>query len=154
MSHRHVKLIRSIFHDPPSGNVHWRDVESLLRHVGASLEPISGARVRVKLNRMEGIMNYREAEAHLLLLAVQDSLRRRGIGTALVSWLERTALVAGIGVIYLEARHVNQEARAFYAKLGYQEIQLVRGYYSGVEAAVRLAQGLWAETPSTWGAIP
>jgi len=54
MSRRHANLIRSIFHEPPSGNVHWRDVESLLKHVGASLEPISGARVRVKLNRMDG----------------------------------------------------------------------------------------------------
>jgi len=39
MSHRHANVIRSIFHDPPSGNVHWRDVESVLRHVGAALEP-------------------------------------------------------------------------------------------------------------------
>jgi hypothetical protein len=56
MSRRAANLLRSIFHDPPSGNVHWRDVESLLKHVGASVEPISGARVRVKLNRMEGVL--------------------------------------------------------------------------------------------------
>jgi len=57
MSHRHANLLRTIFHDPPSGNIHWRDVESLLRHVGATLEPISGARVRVKLNRMEDVLH-------------------------------------------------------------------------------------------------
>jgi len=57
MSRRHANLIRTIFHDPPSGNVHWRDVESLLKHVGASQEPISGARVRVKLNRMEDVLH-------------------------------------------------------------------------------------------------
>ena len=57
MSHRHAKLLLTIFHDPPSGNIHWRDVESLLRHVGATLEPISGARIRVKLNRMEDILH-------------------------------------------------------------------------------------------------
>lgn len=57
MSHKHANLLRSIFHDPPSGNVHWRDVESLLRHVGASVEPIGGARVRVKLNRMEDVLH-------------------------------------------------------------------------------------------------
>ena len=38
MSHKHEQLLRTIFHDPISGNVHWRDVESLLKHVGASLE--------------------------------------------------------------------------------------------------------------------
>ena len=57
MSRHHTQLLRTIFHDPPSGNVHWRDVESFLRHVGASLEPLSGARYRVKLNRMEDIVH-------------------------------------------------------------------------------------------------
>jgi hypothetical protein len=57
MSRRHANLIRSIFHDPPSGNVHWRDIEALLKHVGATVEPISGARVRVKLNRMEDVLH-------------------------------------------------------------------------------------------------
>ena len=57
MSRHHVNLIRSIFHDPPSANLHWRDVESLLRHVGASMEPLSGARIRVTLNRMEEVLH-------------------------------------------------------------------------------------------------
>ena len=57
MSQRHVKLLRTIFHDPPSGNLHWREVESLLRHVGATLEPATGARVRVKFDRFEDILH-------------------------------------------------------------------------------------------------
>ncbi len=57
MSRHHANLIRTIFHDPPAHNLHWRDIESLLRHVGAAVEPISGARVRVKLNRMEDVLH-------------------------------------------------------------------------------------------------
>src|SRR5690349_12448743 len=57
MSHRVANLLRTIYHDPPSGNVHWRDVESLLRHVGADLEPLSGARIRARIGRMEGILH-------------------------------------------------------------------------------------------------
>ena len=57
MSRHTVNLLRTIFHDPPSANIHWRDVESLLKHVGAELEPLSGARFRVKLNRMEEIVH-------------------------------------------------------------------------------------------------
>lgn len=57
MSRHHIQLIRTIFHDPPSGNVHWRDIESLLKHVGASLESLSGARIRVTLNRMEEVVH-------------------------------------------------------------------------------------------------
>jgi hypothetical protein len=46
-----------VFHDPPSGNVHWRDIEGLLRHVGAEVAPLSGARFRVLLNRMEYVIH-------------------------------------------------------------------------------------------------
>ncbi|MBX9810412.1 MAG: type II toxin-antitoxin system HicA family toxin [Burkholderiales bacterium] len=43
------------FHDPISGNIHWREIESLLHYLGAVIEPLSGARLRVKLNGVEGI---------------------------------------------------------------------------------------------------
>jgi hypothetical protein len=57
MSHKHAQLLRTLFHDPISGNINWRDIESLLHHVGAEVEPLSGARLRVKINRMEGIVH-------------------------------------------------------------------------------------------------
>jgi hypothetical protein len=57
MSRHHTNLIRAIFRDPPPHNLHWRDIEMLLRHVGASVEPITGARVRVVLNRMEEVLH-------------------------------------------------------------------------------------------------
>lgn len=91
-----------------------------------------------------GIMNYKEDEAHLLLLAVQASHRRRGIGTAIMSWLEATALTAGIGLIYLESRRRNVEARAFYQELGYKEIRVIRGYYRGTEDCIRIGKDLWS----------
>ena len=90
-----------------------------------------------------GIMKYHDDEAHLLLLAVHSRVSRRGIGSALVGWLEQSARVAGIGQVYLEARQANGVARAFYAGLGYREIQTLPGYYQGVEACVRLAKDLW-----------
>jgi ribosomal-protein-alanine N-acetyltransferase len=96
-----------------------------------------------------GIMKYREDEAHLLLLAVQPGAGRRGIGAALVAWLEASARTAGVGQAYLEARASNAVARAFYRRLGYEEIQLVPGYYRGVEASVRMAKDLWLEQPAS-----
>ena len=57
MSHKHAHLIETIFHDPISGNIHWRDVETLLGHLGAELEPLSGARFRVRLNGMEEVVH-------------------------------------------------------------------------------------------------
>ena len=58
MSHQHVYLIRAIFQNPISGNIHWREIESLLHHLGASVEPIQGARFRVLLNGVEGILHH------------------------------------------------------------------------------------------------
>ena len=88
------------------------------------------------------IMKYRDDDAHLLLLAVQPAQQRRGIGTALVAWLEKVAMTAGAERICLEARITNAAARAFYGRLGYVEAQVLPGYYSGVEASVRMAKTL------------
>jgi hypothetical protein len=57
MSHKHAHLVQTLFHDPISGNIHWRDVESLLANLGAEMEPLTGARFRVRLNGMEGVLH-------------------------------------------------------------------------------------------------
>jgi len=89
-----------------------------------------------------GIMKYADDEAHLLLLGVDPAHARRGLGAALVAWLEDSARVAGVGPVYVEARATNAAARAFYRRLGYGEIQRLPGYYGGVEASVRMAKDL------------
>jgi ribosomal-protein-alanine N-acetyltransferase len=94
-----------------------------------------------------GVMQYFDEEAHLCLLAVLPAWQRRGIGAALVGWLETAALEAGIGVIRLEARRRNAVARAFYRRLGYDEVTLSTGYYAPDEDAVRLAKDLWLAPP-------
>lgn len=92
------------------------------------------------------IAKYRADSAHILLFAIDRANRRRGLGTALIRWVEETALVAGTGIIYLEARLNNVGARAFYQALGYEEFKIDPGRYRGVESGVRLGKDLWAET--------
>jgi hypothetical protein len=58
MSHKHQHLLRSLFQDPPSANIHWREIESLLHHLGAAVEPVHGARFRVVLNRHEFFLHH------------------------------------------------------------------------------------------------
>ena len=89
------------------------------------------------------IMKYGDDEAHLLLFAVDAQRRRRRIGTSLLAWLETSAIVAGIGVVYLEARVRNTPARNFYQKHGYSEVARVPKMYRGVEDGVRIAKDLW-----------
>ena len=56
MSHKHAKVLKEIFTDPVSGNLHWRDIESLLTHLGAEMQQ-HGARIHVFLNKREGILH-------------------------------------------------------------------------------------------------
>jgi hypothetical protein len=55
---RHLNLLRAIFQEPVSANIHWREVESLLHHLGATIEPTHGARFRVVLNEVEVILHH------------------------------------------------------------------------------------------------
>jgi ribosomal protein S18 acetylase RimI-like enzyme len=87
-----------------------------------------------------GIMAYADESAHLVLLAVDPPARRRGVGSALLHWLERVAGAAGIAQIALEARQSNDAALAFYRAHGYQLTDTLIGYYLGVEDGVRLAK--------------
>lgn len=96
-----------------------------------------------------GIMKYGEDDAHLLLLAVAPEATRRGVGAALLDWLEASAQVAGIERITLETRSGNQAGRAFYRRLGYVPSQVLPGYYGGRETSVRMVKALRPETGPT-----
>lgn len=91
------------------------------------------------------IMRYGDDTAHIVLFAVDEARRRHGIGTALMAWLETTARTAGINSIALEARSGNAEARAFYKRVGFNEIGVRVSYYRGVEDAVRFEKSLIAD---------
>lgn len=58
MSHKHAHLLQTIFTDPVSANIHWREIESLLHHLGATVETGHGARFRIVLNRVEFYLHH------------------------------------------------------------------------------------------------
>ena len=92
------------------------------------------------------IMKYGDDTAHIVLFAVDAAYRRCGIGSALMAWLETTARMAGIHTIALEARSSNREARAFYRRVGFNQIGMRVSYYRGVEDAVRFEKSLLIES--------
>lgn len=57
MSH-HLSVLKAIFQEPVSANIHWREIESLLHRLGAKIEPSHGARFRVVLNQIEFILHH------------------------------------------------------------------------------------------------
>ena len=75
MSHKHENLLHSILEGPVSGNVHWREVESMLVHLGAKVDPHHGAIFRIELNGVEGFSvpvdhKIRMPEANALVMTV------------------------------------------------------------------------------------
>ncbi len=58
MSSKHRNVLQTIFNEPVSSNVQWREVESLLNHVGGRIEPSHGARFRVLLNGHEFFVHH------------------------------------------------------------------------------------------------
>ena len=88
------------------------------------------------------IMKFAEETAHLLLLAVQPKMRRGGIGTSMLNWLEKSCVTAGIQRVRLEVRATNHVARRFYENLGYRLVELVAAYYDRSEAAIVMQREL------------
>ncbi|MBM3344252.1 MAG: GNAT family N-acetyltransferase [Betaproteobacteria bacterium] len=92
------------------------------------------------------IGEFGDTAMHLSLLAVDARRQRKGIGRALMAWLEQSALTAGISDIHLELRLNNHAARAFYESLGFTLKQSVRGYYRGEESARRMTRHIGLPT--------
>ena len=76
-----------------------------------------------------GIVAVAAGEAHLLNLSVAPHWQRRGIGADLTAFLVKLARDYGAERIFLEVRPSNGAARALYARAGFAEIGLRRGYY-------------------------
>lgn len=58
MSNKHRNVLEALFREPPPAGIQWREVESLLHHLGAVVEPGHGARFRVVLNRHEFLLHH------------------------------------------------------------------------------------------------
>jgi len=49
--------LADIFRTPVSGNIHWREIESLLNHLGAEVLSGTGAGYHIVLNGVEGVLH-------------------------------------------------------------------------------------------------
>jgi len=77
-------------------------------------------------------------DARILMLAVDEGQRTRGLGTILYREFQRQCASKGIRVISLEVRVSNLGAIRFYEKMGFQLSGRVSKYYSNGEDAFRM----------------
>ena len=68
-------------------------------------------------------------EAEIANVAVAATVRRRGIGRALVDFVIANAADAGAVVVFLEVRESNAAASALYGARGFAEVARRRRYY-------------------------
>lgn len=57
MGPKHQRTLLAIFEDPVRANIAWRDVEALLKAVGAELSEGAGSRVRIALNGIRAVFH-------------------------------------------------------------------------------------------------
>lgn len=69
--------------------------------------------------------------ASITHVVVAPERRREGVGRALMDEAFARAVEAGCDCALLEVRAQNEGARAFYARMGFQEVEVMEGYYSG-----------------------
>jgi ribosomal-protein-alanine N-acetyltransferase len=62
-------------------------------------------------------------------VAVSKDQQGKGIGTALMDWLESQATLRNVREIFLEVRSDNDAALKMYASRGYERIDIRRNYY-------------------------
>ncbi|ESR24172.1 type II toxin-antitoxin system HicA family toxin [Lutibaculum baratangense] len=54
---KHRETLKSVFADPVSGAIAWRDIEALFEALGADLSEGQGSRVRVALNGVRAVFH-------------------------------------------------------------------------------------------------
>ncbi len=89
----------------------------------AALDPASG--------RLRGFVLARVAadEAEILTIAVDPTVRGKGVGRALLAENLRQAARAGARAMFLEVDQDNAQALALYGRLGFVKVGERTGYY-------------------------
>ncbi|MDA9266229.1 ribosomal protein S18-alanine N-acetyltransferase [Gammaproteobacteria bacterium] len=70
-------------------------------------------------------------EAHLLSIAVKETHERRGIGSLLISSMNKQCKAMGITQVFLEVRAGNDKAISFYEGHNFLKDAIREKYYSG-----------------------
>ena len=92
-------------------------------------------------------------ELRLMTLAVDRSIRRQGVATALVRHALTQGLALGASRATLEVRASNEAAHRLYERMGFRQVAVRANYYrTPVEDAVLMEMAPLADTAATPGA--
>ena len=77
-----------------SANIHWREIESLLLHLGATIEAAHGARFRIVLNKVEVFLHHPHNSSTCSrqdIKALREFLARAGVTLSRYEEAQKTA---------------------------------------------------------------
>ena len=105
--------------------------------LGKLLEPIKARLTAVRVPGTNDLtilgfvgLWFISGEAHITSIAVEESMRGRGIGELLLISSIEIAMERSAKVVSLEARVSNHVAQSLYAKYGFQKMGIRRAYYN------------------------
>ena len=81
-------------------------------------------------------------DAEIANVAVAPEYRRRGLGKALLTWLEQTARAQNAEKLFLEVRAGNTPAKTLYESFGFEGISVRKRYYEDGEDAIVMLKKL------------
>lgn len=83
-----------------------------------------------------------QQSARILMLAVVNEFRCRGIGTMLLNAFMNECALKGVRTISLEVRKSNSIAVKFYTRFGFQILKILPRYYSDGEDGYQMWKNL------------
>jgi [ribosomal protein S18]-alanine N-acetyltransferase len=104
---------------------YWKEGFIVIEEMGQIVGFIFGIRVS-------------QVEARVLMLAVRNELRGKGLGKFLMNQFIHECVNKGIRVISLEVRASNYPAKRFYDKLGFTTNGIIEKYYSDGENGIAM----------------
>lgn len=57
MNKKHQKILQQIFQQPVQAGIVWKDIESMLKALGAEISEGNGSRVRIALNGVRAVFH-------------------------------------------------------------------------------------------------
>jgi len=76
--------------------------------------------------------------AHLISVAVNSNVRRKGVATALLRRAIESLTASGVDEFWLEVKKNNLEAIGLYLRFGFKNAGVLKAYYSDGSDAVRM----------------
>ncbi|MBV8676352.1 MAG: type II toxin-antitoxin system HicA family toxin [Planctomycetaceae bacterium] len=83
MTEKHRKTLKAVFADPVRANLAWKDVEAMLKGLGAEVTEGRGSRVRVALRGVRAVFHQPHPGRQIgkgMVRALREFLGNAGIG--------------------------------------------------------------------------